>query len=337
MPTPLADVPPEVKAALVMLMLGEEVAAGMFQHFTKEDIKSLNKGMNKLAELDTETREAVLQEYFELLRKTDPTMLVEGDEYMRRLMQKTMGNEQGQRLLQEISDEADMHLTALEPVDPRTLANLVRKEHPQTIALVMGHIEPAKAASVLGQLPLETQVEVCVRMASLDAVSPQTLREVERALMSEMKGMVVAGGEETSGVELVAELLNKIEKAQEERIFEQLIEIDPELAEEIRNKMFVFEDLTAVDDRGMQTLLKEVDNNTLLLALKTASDAVRDKVFRNLSQRAVQMLREDMEIMGPTRLSEVEKAQTAITQTALRLQAEGRIVIAKGGSDDAFV
>ncbi len=332
----VTDIAPEVKAALVVLMLGEELAAEMFPHFTREDIKALNKGMNKLAELDDTTREGILKEYFDLLQKNDLTLIGRGDDYLRKIMQKTHGPE-GEKLLQELEDEADLRLKALEPVDARTLANLIRKEHPQTIALVMGYIDSGKAAAVLAQLPLETQVEVCLRMASLDAVSPQTLREVERALMSEMKGMVVSGGEETSGVVLVAEILNSIEKAQEERIFEQLMEIDPELAEEIRNKMFVFDDLVNIDDRGIQTLLKEVDNNTLLLALKTAAEGVRDKVFRNLSSRAVQMLKEDMEMMGPTRLSDVEKAQTAITQTALRLEAEGRIVIAKSGSDDAFV
>lgn len=337
MPMTYREVPSEVKAALVMLMLGEELAADIFQRFTKDDIKALNRGMGKLAELEEETQQAILEEFFELLKKGDPMLLESGDEYLRKIMEKAMGPEAGEKLLQEIVDEDDLRLRALEPVDARTLANLIRKEHPQTIALIMGYIEPQKAAGVLAQLPVETQVEVCLRMASLDAVSPQTLREVERALMTEMKGMVVSGGDETSGVVLVAEILNNIEKAHEERIFEQLMEIDPELAEEIRNKMFVFDDLVNIDDRGIQTLLKEVDNQTLLLALKTASEVVKDKIFRNLSTRAVQMLQEDMEVMGPTRLSEVEKAQSEITQIALRLEAEGRIVIAKAGSDDEFV
>ena len=222
-------------------------------------------------------------------------------------------------------------------VDARTLANSVRKEHPQTIALVLAHIDTSKGAKVLAQLPIDTQVEVCIRMASLDSVSPQTLRDVEEALMSEMKGLIVAGGEETSGVALVAEILNNIEKVHEDRIFDQLTEIDPGLAEDIRNNMFTFDDLIHIDDRGTQTLLKEIDNQVLILALKTASEEVKQKFFSNISQRAAEMIREDLEVLGAVRLSDVEAAQSTIVQTALQLEADGKIVIATPGSDDQFV
>ena len=174
-------------------------------------------------------------------------------------------------------------------------------------------------------------------MASLDTVTPQTLKAVESALLSELRGFLDLEAQETSGVVLVAEILNAIEKSHEERIFEQLMEIDPELAEEIRNNMFVFDDLVNLDDRGIQTLLRSVDNQVLLLALKTADDVVQSKILGNLSKRAAEMLMEDMEVMGPARLSDVEKAQTQITQLALKLEAEGQLQIARAGSDDEFV
>ncbi len=326
-----------IKAALVMLMLGEDVAGEVFKRLGSGEIKSLNKSMADLSTVTEEEQRQILKEFWELCQGGDPMLLESGSDYMKSLVTRAMGDTEGKKLLEDLATENQMKLVALDPVDARTLSNLVRKEHPQTIALIMAYIDAEKSAEVLAQLPVETQVEVCLRMASLDTVSPQTLRDVEDALMSEMKGLVVSGDQETSGVVLVAEILNNIEKAHEERIFEQLMEIDPELAEEIRNNMFVFDDLVNLDDRGIQALLKEIDNQTLLLSLKTAAEQVKDKIFGNLSQRAVQMLQEDMEVMGPVKLSDVEKAQSMITTTALRLEAEGKIVIAKAGSEDEFV
>lgn len=331
------DVTTSIKAALVMLLMGEDVAGEIFKRLKRDEIRALNRGMTQLRGIEETDQQLVLEEFLDLCGGNDPMLLEGGPEYIKALVERAMGPDEGRRLLEDLTTDHQMHLHALDPVDPRTLSNLVRKEHPQTIALILAYIESAKSAQVLAQLPVETQVEVCLRMASLDTVSPQTLRDVEQALMSEMKGLVISGGEETSGVVLVAEILNSIEKQHEERIFEQLMEIDPELAEEIRNNMFVFDDLINLDDRGIQTLLKEIDNNTLLLALKTAADGIKQKIFGNLSSRAVEMLEEDMEVMGPIKLSDVEKAQTGITQLALRLEGEGKIVIAKAGAEDEFV
>ncbi len=327
----------QTKAALVMLMLGEEIASGIFRNLSKKEMRLLNKGMGQLRGLDEPSRDAILLEFLEMGQDVDSMRLNNSEEYLKKLALSSLGGEAGQRLVDEIESDNQMKLSALDPVDARTLSNLIRKEHPQTIALILAYIDANKSADVLSQLPVETQVEVCLRVASLDTVSPQTLRDVEAALMSEMKGLVISGGEETSGVQLVAEILNNIEKLHEEAIFEQLTEIDPELAEEIRNNMFVFEDLVNLDDRGIQALLKEVDNQNLLLALKTSSDAVKEQIFKNLSARAVEMLQEDMDVMGPTKLSDVEKAQSNITFLALRLESEGKLVIAKGGSEEEFV
>ncbi|MBU0552943.1 flagellar motor switch protein FliG [Myxococcota bacterium] len=325
------------KAALMMLMLGEQPAAEIFRRLNRDEIRRLSRSMGHLSGISERQTEDIMEQFYALCQKGDPMMLENGSDYLRSLALNALGEEAGRRLVTDLDNEDQMKLVALDPVDARTLSNLVRKEHPQTIALIMAYIDASKSAEVIAQLPIETQVEVCLRMASLDSVSPQTLRDVEAALMSEMKGLVVSGGEETSGIQLVAEILNSIEKQHEEAIFEQLTEIDPELAEEIRNNMFVFDDLVNLDDRGIQALLKEVDNQSLLLALKTASEGVREKVFKNLSARAVEMLREDMDVMGPTKLSDVEKAQSTITQLALRLESEGKIVIAKAGADDEFV
>jgi flagellar motor switch protein FliG len=260
-----------------------------------------------------------------------------GNDFIKSMVERSMTEEDSRQLLNDLGSDKYNELQQINSVDARTLANSIRKEHPQTIALILAHIDTNKGAKVLAQLPVESQVEVCMRMASLDTVSPQTLRDVEEALMSEMKGLIVSGGEETSGVALVAEILNNIEKVHEDRIFDRLTEIDPELAEDIRNEMFTFDDLIHIDDRGTQTLLKEIDKQVLVLALKTASEEVKQKFFSNISQRAAEMIREDIEVQGAVRLSDVEAAQATIVQTALQLEADGKIVIATPGSDDQFV
>lgn len=324
------------KAALVLLMLGEETAGEVFKRLDTDAIRLLSRGMTEMGQVTDDERAQVLEEFYTMCVKSDPLLLTNGAAFLNALAEKFLDAEENKKLQDTLKSEKQTKL-ALDAIDSRVLANLIRKEHPQTIALILAYSEPAKSAEVLSLMPVETQVEVCLRMASLDKVNPQTLKDVESALMSEMKGLMEMDEQETSGVVLVAEILNTIEKSHEERIFEQLMEIDPELAEEIRNNMFVFDDLINLDDRGVQTLLKEVDNQTLILALKTADEVIRNKIFNNLSQRAVEMLKEDMEVMGPTKLSDVEKAQTTMTQVALRLEAEGRIVIAKPGGEDEFV
>ncbi len=324
------------KAALVMLMMGEEVAGDVFQRLETDNIRLLSRGMGELRRMDDGERDLVLQEFYDLCVKGDPLLLTNGQAFLAALAEKYLDAEENRRLQDALIQDKQTKLN-VDAIDSRILANLIRKEHPQTISLIMAYTDASKSAEMLGFMPVETQVEVCLRMASLDTVNPNTLREVENALMSELKGFLDLEASETSGVVLVAEILNAIEKSHEERIFEQLMEIDPELAEEIRANMFVFEDLVNLDDRGVQTLLREVDNQTLILALKTADEVVRTKILGNLSKRAAEMLAEDMEVMGPTKLSDVEKAQTTVTQLALRLEAEGKLVISRPGSDDELV
>jgi flagellar motor switch protein FliG len=326
-----------VKAAGVLLALGEDVAGEIFSKLTKEEIYSLNRGMQKLSMVRDNRQSEYLLEFYELMKTSNPYLRGVGSDFIKKMVESSMTEDQGRQLLSELGTDKYSQLQQINSVDSRTLANSIRKEHPQTIALILAHIDTGKAAKIMAQMPVEVQVEVCMRMASLDSVSPQTLRDVEDALMSEMKGLIVSGGEETSGVALVAEILNNIEKVHEDRIFDQLTEIDPELAEEIRSKMFIFDDLIYIDDRGTQALFKEIDNQVLILALKTSSEEVKQKFFSNISQRAAEMIREDLEVLGAVRLSDVEAAQSTIVQTALQLESDGKIVIATPGSDDQFV
>jgi flagellar motor switch protein FliG len=225
----------------------------------------------------------------------------------------------------------------LDLVDAKSLANFLVNEHPQTVAVILAHLEPEKKGEVLKRLPEALQAEVVLRMANLEYIDPDLILELDNVLRSELSMMGTVEQATLGGTQPVAEMLNVMDKNTEQAIMSRIEEKDPLLAEEIRKLMFVFEDIIKIDDRGMQTLLKEVANDKLLLALKTANDDIKEKIFRNLSQRAANLLREDLETMGPARLSDVEAAQQEIVNAARRLETEGKILISRGGAEDALV
>ncbi|MGE3760403.1 MAG: flagellar motor switch protein FliG, partial [Pseudobdellovibrionaceae bacterium] len=222
-------------------------------------------------------------------------------------------------------------------VDAKSLSNFLINEHPQTIAVILAHLEPEKKGEVLKRLPESLQAEVVLRLSNLDHVAPELIAEVDRVLKQELSTLGTVEQASLGGVQPVAEMLNVMDKNTETAIMSRIEEKDPILAEEIRKLMFVFEDIIKIDDKGIQTLLKEVPNDKLLLALKTANEEIRGKIFKNISQRAAKLLQEDLQNMGPARLSDVESAQVEIVNVARRLEQEGKILIARGGSEDALV
>jgi flagellar motor switch protein FliG len=228
-------------------------------------------------------------------------------------------------------------LESLELVDAKSLSNFLLNEHPQTIAVILAHLEPEKKGEVLKRLPESLQAEVVLRLSNLDHVAPELIAEVDRVLKQELSTLGTVEQASLGGVQPVAEMLNVMDKNTETAIMSRIEEKDPILAEEIRKLMFVFEDITKIDDKGIQTLLKEVPNDKLLLALKTANEEIRAKIFKNISQRAAKLLQDDLGNMGPARLSDVEAAQVEIVNAARRLEQEGKILIARGGSEDALV
>lgn len=249
-----------------------------------------------------------------------------------------VGEERARGILGHLSvGAANRSLEALEVVDAKSLANFLINEHPQTIAVILSHLEPEKKGEVLKRLPEALQAEAVLRMANLEYVDPALIAEINAVLKEELATMGTVEQAALGGVQPVAEMLNVMDKNTETAIMSRLEEKDPILAEEIRKLMFVFEDIIKIDDRGIQTLLKEVPNDRLLLALKTANDEIKEKIFKNLSQRAAQLLKEDLESMGPAKLSDVEAAQQEIVNAARRLEQEGKIIIARGGSEDALV
>jgi len=240
------------------------------------------------------------------------------------------------RLEHEIIDSlalgSSANLDSLELIDSKTLANFVRNEHPQTIALILAHLDPKKMGEVLKQIPEALHTEVLLRVANLEAVAPEIIDEIDDVLRNEIQALGSISSAKIGGVEPLAEMLNLIDKATEEQILDNLEERDPDLAEEIRQLMFVFDDLVKIDERGIQELVKNVSNDKWKVALKTASESVSSLIFKNMSERAAQMLKEDMEAMSAVKLTDVEEAQFAIVQVARKLEEEGKIIIATGDS-----
>lgn len=324
------------KAAIFLLTLGEDFTAKVFQRLDTDEIKMVGRQMAKIDHVDKNDIANLLKEF-----RSDEGgegLFLSGDDLLESALKKALEADKAGAILDDI--RSDWRLTLFQKarkLDPRILVNFLRNEHPQTIALVMAVLDQSQAAFILGELKEEQRIEVVIRMSELDKVSPEILVEIDRVLQEELLSVEGVEGQRLGGVEAVAEILNNADRALESSILEGVEEQREELAEEIRRLMFVFDDLIGVDDRGIMAILKEVSADELKLALKTTADDLKEKIFKNMSQRAVEGLIEDMEIMGPTRLKDVEAAQQSILKIAKRLEQEGKLQLAGGGGEDEFV
>jgi len=324
------------KAALLLNVLGNQVTSQVFKKMKDNDVKRLVSAMGSISKVPIPVVKRVLEDFYTEIAEEDT--LIFGQAAGREFVLQTLGEERAKTVLGQLSVvEGSRTLEALELVDSRTLANFLVNEHPQTIALVMAHLEADKKCDVLKRLPEGIQTEVVLRISSLDFISPSLIAQVDEVLKQELATLGSIDTQQLGGVQPIAEMLNSMEKAAEQNIMARVEEKDPQLAEEIRKLMFVFEDIIFIDDRGMQVLLKEVPNEKLTVALKTAPEEIKEKIFKNISKRAADLLREDLEAMGPVRLSDVEGAQQEIVNVAKRLEAEGKIMISRGGDADALV
>ncbi len=324
------------RAAVLLNYLGNQVTAQVFRTMKDNDVKQLVNMMGQVTKVPIPIVKLVLEDFYKELSEQET--LIFGHAQGREFVLQTLGEERAKTVLGQLSVvEGSRTLEALELVDSRTLANFLVSEHPQTIALILAHLEPNKKCDVLKRLPEGIQTEVVLRISSLDYISPSLIAQVDEVLKQELATLGSIDTQQLGGVQPIADMLNVMDKNTEQNIMARVEEKDPQLAEEIRKLMFVFEDIIFIDDRGMQTLLKEVPNDKLVMALKTAPEEIKDKIFKNISKRAADMLREDLGAMGPVRLSDVETAQQEIVNIAKRLEAEGKIIISRGGDADALV
>jgi flagellar motor switch protein FliG len=315
------------KAAMALLSMGVEASAQILKNLTTDEIKEISLHMSYIEGVKKETSDELLNEFTSLFRMEGGVSVV-GDEFVRHLLPTVMHVDQAREVIAEIDEKKQkIPFKHLKDIDPRLLAGFIKGEHPQTIAIIISYLEHQKASQVLGFLPEHLQFEIVGRIATLEAVPPDLVREVDEVLEKELTTLGQRG-QNIGGVSVVAEILNHCERRTGDNILQFLEESDTDLAEKVRKLMFVFEDLIHVDDNGIRELLKEIRNEELTLALKTASPDLKARIFKNLSQRAAQMLQEDISMMGPARLSEVEAAQQSILNVARRLEKEGKLLLA---------
>jgi len=324
------------KAAIILVALGSELAAEVIRHLSSSEVELVTIEILNVGRIPPEVHHGVIQEFHNLCQ-AHVSLLRGGVDYAREVLEQAMGPDQAQKLLDRIVTLVEERpFNFIRRSDPAEIQGYLQGEHPQTIALVLAHLPADQAAAVISGLPVDLRAEVATRIAKMGRSSPEVLREVERVLRRKISPMVMDGAQAVGGVRALVEIINRADRTTEKMIFESLEQENPELADEIKKQLFVFEDIISLDDRAIQMILREVDSKELALALKGSSDEVKQKIFRNMSERASTMLREDMEFMGPVRLRNVEEAQTKVVAVIRRLEETGVIEISRG-NEDAFV
>lgn len=321
------------KTAILCLTLGEKFTGEVFKRLDRREIARISKAMMDMETVPKEQVDEVVREFNDSMQM-GKEMVTGGPEQVKRMLNKTLDSDTAKYIMDTLEiDTGPTPFQELGNVSPRILAQILRNEHPQTLALILGHLHPDQAAELLQNLPSGVRAEVLMRLSKLEAVAEDMLMEVDKVLQNQLIAMGGKEGKKVGGITAVAEILNAVDRATEEEVLSEIEEESAQTAEDIRNLMFVFEDIKGLDDRAIRELLKEVSNEELTQALKGASEELRDKFFKNLSERAATMIQEDLEIMGPVRLAEVEGAQQNVVKTVRRLEAEGKIAIGRGGGD----
>jgi len=329
------------KAAILLLSLNEELAAKVIRNLRSDEIKVLGTHMNRLRNISNEEMHEVARDFCKLAQEKGKRIVSVGDDIIRNILIKAVGEEKALKVIESIENDSfrpydNPVIEKLRTVDPRVIMDFTKAEHPQTIALILAHLRSEQAATVLEGLPFDKQTEIVKRMATLQSVPNEFIDEMARTLESEL---IVGNTSERhfGGVDMMADILNKMSRSNESAILDYLDESDPELAGDIRNLMFTFDDIFKLDDKSIRDILQEVNGEDLARAIKVVDPDMREKIFKNMSKRAAEMLKEDIELMPPTRLSDVEYSQKSIIEVAKRLDAEGRIQISRGSEDDQFV
>lgn len=325
------------KAAVFLVTLGSEISSEIFKHLREDEIEALTFEIARLDTIEPEERDKVLLEFKELMMAQD-FISSGGIDYARELLEKSLGSQKAVDIINRLTSSLQVRpFDFIRRTDPAHLLNFIQQEHPQTIALILAFLEPQKASIILGSLPHEVQSDVAKRIATMERTSPEVLREVERVLEKKLSTLSQEDYTAAGGVENIVEILNLVDRSTEKTIIESLEEEDPELAEEIKKRMFVFEDIVLLDDRAIQKVLREVDTAELAKALRGVEAEVQDKIYRNMSKRASSLLKEEMEYMGPVRLKDVEETQQKIVSIIRKLEDQGEIVVARSGEDEMVI
>ena len=321
------------RAAILLLALGEKDAAELLKHMGPKEVQDAGMAMASLTDVTTDQMEAVMRHFVSTLEK-QTALGLGSDEYIRNRLTNALGEDKAGGVIDRILlGRNSKGLDQLKWMDPRAIAELIRLEHPQIIAIVLSFLEADQAAQVLSQFPERVRTDVVMRIATLDGIQPAALQELDSILEKQFSGATNVKSSSLGGVKSAAEILNLLDGVTESKVMEEILEADADLGQEIHDNMFVFDNLIDVDDRGIQTLLREVASEQLLLALRGADEALKEKIFKNMSKRAAEMLRDDLEAAAPAKLSDVEGAQKEILQVARRLADAGEIMLGGGGEE----
>ena len=325
------------KAAILLISLGPERSANVFKHLKEEEIEELTLEIANTRSVSPDVKSQVLDEFYEVCLAQQ--YIAEGGVgYAKELLEKALGADKARDVIGKLTASLQVRpFEFIRKTDASQLLNFIQDEHPQTIALILSYLSSGQAATIISALAPEKQADVAKRIAQMDRTSPDVIKEVEKVLEQKLSSLVNQDYTIVGGVDSIVEILNTVDRGTEKHIMETLEIEEPELADEIRRKMFVFEDILSLDDKSIQRVLREVDNNELAIALKSANEEVQAVIFNNLSKRLASMIREDMDFMGPVRLKDVEEAQQKIVNIIRKLEDAGEIIISRGGGDELVV
>ncbi len=325
------------KAAVLVIALGPEKSSQIFKHLKEEEIEELTLEIANTRSITPQLKEEIINEFYEVCLAQQ--YIAEGGiGYAKDLLEKALGEEKALDVISKLTTSLQVKpFEFVRKAEASQILNFIQDEHPQTIALILSYLAPQQAALIMSALPPDRQVDVAKRVATMDRTSPDVIKEVERVLESKLSSLVNQDYTVIGGVDAVVEILNAVDRGTEKHIMETLEIEDPELADEIRKKMFVFEDILLLDDRAIQRVLRDVDNNDLAVALKGSTEQVQNAIFNNLSKRLAAMIKEDMEFMGPVRMKDVEEAQQKIVNIIRKLEDSAEIIISRGGGDEIVV
>ncbi|MCR5053931.1 MAG: flagellar motor switch protein FliG [Lachnospiraceae bacterium] len=325
------------KAAVLLIILGPEKSSEIFKHLKEEEIEELTLEIANTRSISPEVKDAVIEEFYQVCLAQQ--YIAEGGiGYAKELLEKALGDEQAAAVITKLTASLQVRpFEFIRKTEPSQVLNFIQDEHPQTIAMILSYLAPGQASLILGALGPEMQADVAKRIAMMDRTSPEVIKEVERVLERKLSSLLNQDYTIAGGVDATVAILNAVDRGTEKRIMETLEIDEPELAEEIRKKMFVFEDILLLDDRAIQRVLRDVENSTLGVALKGSNEEVQGVIFKNMSTRLAAMIKEDMDFMGPVRMKDVEEAQQQIVAVIRKLEDAGEIVISRGGGDDLVV
>ncbi|MFS0637476.1 flagellar motor switch protein FliG [Mesobacillus foraminis] len=325
------------KAAILLISMGPDVAASVYKHLSEEEIEKLTLEISGVRKVDSLVKEEILEEFHSIALAQD-YISQGGIGYAKTILEKALGTDQAAVIINRLTSSLQVRpFDFARKADPGQILNFIQNEHPQTIALILSYLDSAQAGHILSELPQEMQADIAKRIALMDSTSPEIISEVEQILERKLSANITHDYTQAGGIEAVVEVLNGVDRSTERTILDALEIQDPGLAEEIKKRMFVFEDIVTLDSRAIQRVIRDCENEDLLLALKVSSDEVKEVVFKNMSTRMVETFKDEMEFMGPVRLRDVEEAQSRIVAIIRRLEEAGEIVVARGGGDDIIV